>query len=698
MPDGYPDVLKHYQLQRELGRGGMGVVFEALDRRDGTRVALKILHPGLALSDPSYRQRFEREAHIAALLRSPYTVQITDFGVEGQVYFLVMEFVEGASVADLIRSGPIEPARAYAIAAEAAHALEEAAARGVVHRDIKPDNILIDSGGRVKVADFGIARSTMAPGMTATGMFTGTVAYAAPEQIEGNADHRSDIYSLGATLYAMLAGRPPFEGTNYLEIIDKHRGAPVPMEPLAGLPDAAMNVVRRCLEKHPLDRYQSASELAGALERARDLLARAAPPSAAPRPAQAAAVSIPAAGAPVPQTIATPAEPQPAQPARPSPFDRPAAVSAPSGPTRVSQAGQPAAAAVEASTPPPLKPGTPADGGDRRRLMIIGGVIAALALVGVMIALGMGGGGDDDGTPAGIADDEPTGTSTRRATPTGTASTAASGGTTAAPGEAGATTATFANKTFYYGSRFEVFEVTVEKGTITKESETSWVVRFDSKAKNLANANRFLSFSAFLTSGSERYQTFVSSSAEIPGNETSNVRWEFRVKPPFSFDDAVITLGNAASNQSIVPLNARQTVTTFKPIEGFGVGQTLSNGVGSQLRIAKSIVFQDYGDGARDSYIMEIQFELTVDRASPDYEQEVPTLTIPGGTSAGAELAYMLTSRDIFIIEQGKSGKPSVRFEFDAGPHGTYRLTWESRSVKLQRPGAVVATAEFEVR
>ncbi|MCZ7578212.1 MAG: serine/threonine protein kinase [Dehalococcoidia bacterium] len=248
--------------------GGMGTVYEAIDSRDGGRVAVKLLHPWLAAEDTSFRDRFEREAHIAALLRSPYSVRLLDFGVADGTYFLVMEYVEGTTVGGELEQGPMEPVRALRIAIDVARALEEAAARGVVHRDIKPDNILLTSDGRVKVTDFGIARQEGGTGLTSAGRFVGTAEYAAPEQAVGEADHRSDIYSLGATLYCMLAGHPPFQATSVWDLLREHQSTPVSMAPLVNLPDSITNPIRRCLEKDPRDRYQGASELAGALERA----------------------------------------------------------------------------------------------------------------------------------------------------------------------------------------------------------------------------------------------------------------------------------------------------------------------------------------------------------------------------------------------------------------------------------------------
>ncbi|MFN0147453.1 MAG: serine/threonine-protein kinase, partial [Dehalococcoidia bacterium] len=461
----YPQVLKgHYRLGRELGRGGMGLVFEGVDRRDDSRVAVKLLHSYLAEADETYRERFEREAHIAALLRSPYTVHLMDFGVEQGYPFIVMEFIEGTTLAAAMKEGPLEPARALRIATETARALEEASARGVTHRDIKPENILLDMEGRVKVTDFGIARQAVSSGLTSTGVFVGTPTYAAPEQAEGQADQRSDIYSLGATLYAMIAGRPPYSGRTGAEVIRQHRDAALPMAPLAGLPDAVANIIRRCLEKEPLDRYQTASELAGALERARQAITRntpvpprpAPPPPAAQRPAapapptvvappphtqeQGATVAYSAAAPPaadpavsVPPPLWTTDEPTTVDPAhRPAPTPRPVApVTAASQPTvTAGQATvvQRAAATVVAPPPPPAYvpgPAAPAPvpqqqaggrGGSRNILLAaIGGV--ALIAGGAVAVFAMAGGGGDD-PPAGGGDSDGSPTAAATASPT----------------------------------------------------------------------------------------------------------------------------------------------------------------------------------------------------------------------------------------------------------------------------------------
>lgn len=261
--------IKQYRLVRKIGAGAMGSVYEAIDTRDNSRVAVKMLHPWLAAQDSSFRDRFEREAHIGALLRSPYSVRLLDFGASDGNYFLVMEFVEGETVGNaLARGGPMEPARALHIAIDVARALEEAGTRSIVHRDIKPENILLTADGRVKVADFGIARVQGGAGQTMAGGFTGTPEFAAPEQSLGEGDGRTDIYALGATLYAMLTGQPPFSGATAWDVVRQHQSAAVTMAPLANLPDSVTNPIRRCLEKDPRDRYQTATELAGALERA----------------------------------------------------------------------------------------------------------------------------------------------------------------------------------------------------------------------------------------------------------------------------------------------------------------------------------------------------------------------------------------------------------------------------------------------
>ncbi len=384
----FPPILTHYSLQRVLGKGGMGLVVEGVDRRDGSRVAVKLLFPHLLAADPAFGERFEREAHVAALLRSPHTVHLLDFGAQEGRYFLVMEFIDGEPLSSLIARGPVDPDRALRIAAEVARAIEEAGARGIVHRDIKPDNILLDRQGRAKVTDFGIARSNTAPGVTVPGGFVGTPAYAAPEMIEGVSDQRSDIYAIGVTLYAMLSGRAPFAGKTDMDTLFQHRLTPVPMGPLGHLPESLQNLVRRCLEKDPLDRYQHAGELAAAIERARQAFGRLTGPIAiqpaaggaasplTPPPATVAVTPTPptvavtpapptVAVTPAPETVALTPTPESATPAPPTVALTPAPETValtprPPGatPAPPTVAATPAPATVALTPPPP--PAAPA--------------------------------------------------------------------------------------------------------------------------------------------------------------------------------------------------------------------------------------------------------------------------------------------------------------------------------------------------
>jgi serine/threonine protein kinase len=226
-----PQRIANYRLCRALGQGGWGVVYEAVNTRNDERVALKLLHAHL-VGDESYLERFQREAQVATLLRSPFTVHLLDFGVDNDQHFLMMNFVEGEVLSHTVKEGPLPPARAFKIASQIALALEEADARNVVHRDIKPDNVIVTP----------------------------------EETVKGRVDNRSDLYSLGVSLFHMLTGQPPFAG-EMIQLPQQHRDAPVPQHLLAGLPDDATAVVLRPLEKLPDDRYQTASEAAGVLER-----------------------------------------------------------------------------------------------------------------------------------------------------------------------------------------------------------------------------------------------------------------------------------------------------------------------------------------------------------------------------------------------------------------------------------------------
>ncbi|HUF54906.1 MAG TPA: bifunctional serine/threonine-protein kinase/ABC transporter substrate-binding protein [Dehalococcoidia bacterium] len=278
MPDSSaPHIISHYQVDSLLGVGAMGSVYLGVDRRDGTLVAIKLIAQFLA-NDSEFRKRFEREAHVAALLRSPYAVRVLDYGVEAGQVFMAMEYVDGPTVRELLESGPLEPARGARIALQVARALEEAEARGIVHRDVKPDNIILGPEDTAKLADFGVARQDTSM-LTQTGGFYGTASYAAPELFEGKADNRSDIYALGASLYNMLLDRAPVSG-DLEQARRRIMAGDIAFADLAAWPSLRA-VVEQAMATDPANRYQSARQMAGALESALVALGGASPSAAA---------------------------------------------------------------------------------------------------------------------------------------------------------------------------------------------------------------------------------------------------------------------------------------------------------------------------------------------------------------------------------------------------------------------------------
>ncbi|HEY1187228.1 MAG TPA: serine/threonine-protein kinase [Gemmata sp.] len=292
--------LGDFRLVREVGRGGMGVVYEAEQLSLRRRVALKVL-PFAAAIDPRRLQRFKNEATAAAHLRHEHIVPVFAVGCERGVHYYAMQFIEGQSLAALVAElrrppaapelnpapstvpvarlsterragGPAHFDRVAELGRQAALALEHAHQAGIVHRDVKPGNLLLDPGARLWVADFGLAQVAGDPGLTATGELLGTLRYASPEQALGRrgvVDHRSDVYSLGATLYELLTLRPPFDGRDRGELLQQIAGAepPAPRATNPAIPKALETVVLKALRKDPADRYPTAQELADDLRR-----------------------------------------------------------------------------------------------------------------------------------------------------------------------------------------------------------------------------------------------------------------------------------------------------------------------------------------------------------------------------------------------------------------------------------------------
>jgi serine/threonine protein kinase len=376
--------LAGYEIEEQVGAGGMAVVFRARDSVLGRLAALKVLAPSLA-ADQEFRTRFLRESRMVASVEEPHIIPVYGAGEVDGVLYIATKFVSGGDLADVLQraGGPLPPARVAALVEQVAAALDAAHAAGLVHRDVKPGNILVDTApGRPEhayLSDFGLSKKSMATsGLTATGTFLGTPDYSAPEQIRGlRVDGRGDQYSLACMAFALLTGDLPFRREETMATLFAHLNDPVP--PLAryrgDLPPGMDAVLARGLAKEPRDRYPQCGEFAAAL---RDALAGAGPsvPAGPGRPGPGSRSSRPPH---VPETTVWPGA------ATTDRRDSPPQATAPSGQARWT--GNPVPAAYGGA--PAARPGPPPAAGQGGKLPLVSrsAVIATLAAAGVLVLL-----------------------------------------------------------------------------------------------------------------------------------------------------------------------------------------------------------------------------------------------------------------------------------------------------------------------
>jgi eukaryotic-like serine/threonine-protein kinase len=387
-----------YRLDEVIGRGGMSTVYRGTDLSLDRVVAIKVALDPLVEQSPIYLARFTREAQAGASIGNPGVVTVYDAGADGPTRFIVMEFVPGKSLADILRDErPLEPERAADIAAQVADALSAAHAAGIIHRDIKPGNIMVEPDGSVKVLDFGIARALDGHTLTQTATVLGTSAYMSPEQALGQpVDARSDIYSLGCVLYEMLTGEPPFMADVSAAVLHQHvRVEPKPARERNSAISPALNeVVMRMLSKDPKDRPQTAAEVRDAL--------RQAVSGAQGRGDELTTIAMAAAMAPTPATV--PLEPSEAAAGEAEPAE-PTAAPAPLAPRPPDREPPASRARTTVPSQPPKKRGS------ARGFWVTVFVIAA-ALLGGAVAVALTAGGSGQTTSSGHSTPADTGSHT----------------------------------------------------------------------------------------------------------------------------------------------------------------------------------------------------------------------------------------------------------------------------------------------
>lgn len=259
---------RRYRIDAPIARGGMSMVFRGVDTRLGRPVAIKVMDPKFA-GDPQFLSRFEFEARAVAGLKHSSLVEVYDQGVDGEYPFLVMELVQGGTLRELLRErGPMPPHAVRAVAEPVLAAIGVAHAAGLVHRDVKPENVLISDGGDVKIADFGLVRAVAAANTTSASVILGTAAYLSPEQVtSGSADARSDVYAFGILIFELLTGKVPFTGDNSLSVAYQRveNDVPSPSEFIAGVPPEFDRLVARATAREPAHRFADAGEMVAEL-------------------------------------------------------------------------------------------------------------------------------------------------------------------------------------------------------------------------------------------------------------------------------------------------------------------------------------------------------------------------------------------------------------------------------------------------
>jgi eukaryotic-like serine/threonine-protein kinase len=299
MPTAFMNVVSalegRYQILKELGRGGMGIVYQAHDKQLKDQVAIKILSPLLS-NDPEALERMKREVSAARRITHPNVIRIHDIAETGGLHYVSMEYFQGSNLKEFIKTNaPLSMGMASNIAYQICDGLEEAHRQGVVHRDLKSQNIIVGASNHVKIIDFGLAQSSHLAGMTATGLIMGTPEYMAPEQVSGKrVDERADIYSLGIILYELFTGRVPFSGDSAIAVGFKQlkEDPPKPTEINPQLPDSIENVILRALEKDPMRRYSSVGALKADLQEAMSQPVRATKTPAKDRKAEEQRIKI----------------------------------------------------------------------------------------------------------------------------------------------------------------------------------------------------------------------------------------------------------------------------------------------------------------------------------------------------------------------------------------------------------------------